>query len=96
MTTSPSPDDVLKKLHELGLTGRAVLSITETCRLLGVSRAFLYDRLIGPGELIHVRFGEVSGGIETPSIARLLLRRINDPLPVRPRGRRKGEGKSAA
>jgi excisionase family DNA binding protein len=85
----PTPEAVLEKLRELGLAGRILLSVDETCEALNCSRSFLYDKLINTGQLTHIKLGEVAGGIEAPSVARLLLSRQERPLPVRSRGRRK-------
>jgi len=82
-------DEVIAaKLRELGLAGRALIPVDETCTILACSRSHLYANLIGEGHpLRYVKLSEKIGGAYAVDIARLLIERECEPLPVRPRGR---------
>jgi hypothetical protein len=78
---------IAAKLREIGFGGRVLVSVDDTCAALACSRSHFYAQLIGEGRpLRYVKLSEKIGGTYAVDIARLLLERERNPLPVRPRG----------
>jgi hypothetical protein len=83
-----SPEEINAKLAEIGLTGRGIVPVDETCGKLACSKSYYYDALAGR-ELRHIRISEKVVGTYARDLAILLLKRERDPLPVRIRGKKK-------
>jgi hypothetical protein len=83
---------IAAKLREIGLQGHVPLSVDELCAALRCSRSHAYAQLLGVGEdgkpLRLIRLSEKVGGTYARDLARLLIERERNPLPVRPRGAR--------
>jgi hypothetical protein len=82
-----TPEQIERKLSEIGLVGRGLLSPAEVCAFFNCSRAHFYRSLAH--ELQHTAVSEKITGVLARNVALLLLRRERERLPVRRRGRKK-------